>query len=63
MALIADISKMYMAAKLMESDKDLHRFVWRSHLNVPLKDYRMTGVTLGVSVSDKMRSTMLISSL
>ncbi len=29
-ALIADVSRMYRAILLSESDKDLHRFVWRS---------------------------------
>ena len=29
-ALIADVSKMYRAIELTESDKDLHRFVWRT---------------------------------
>ncbi len=30
-ALTADISKMYRAIELTPTDKDLHRFVWRSH--------------------------------
>ena len=50
-ALTADISKMYRAVELTESDRDLHRFVWRSNPNTPLKDYRMTRVTFGVSAS------------
>ena len=50
-ALTADISKMYRAVKLTESDRDLHRFVWRSDSNALLKDYRMTRVTFGVSAS------------
>ena len=29
-ALTADVSIMYRAIKLVESDRDLHRFVWRS---------------------------------
>jgi hypothetical protein len=29
-ALTADISKMYRAVELTKSDRDLHRFVWRS---------------------------------
>ncbi len=36
---------------LIESDKNLHRFVWRSQPGTPLKDYRMTRVTFGVSAS------------
>jgi len=50
-ALTADVSKMYRAVELTETDKDLHRFVWRSHPSQPLKDYRMTRVTFGVSAS------------
>ena len=42
---------MYRAVELSESDKDLHRFVWRSQPNESLKDYRMTRVTFGVSAS------------
>ncbi len=50
-ALTADISKMYRAIELTHTDKDLHRFVWRSHPKEPLKDYHMTRVTFGVSAS------------
>ena len=50
-ALTADVSKMYRAVKLSESDKDLHRFVWRSQSNESLKECRMTRVTFGVSAS------------
>ena len=50
-ALTADVSKMYRAIVLAESDRDLHRFVWRSHPDDPLRDYRMTRVTFGVSAS------------
>ena len=50
-ALTADVSKMYRAIELVEYDRDLHRFVWRSNPNEPLKDYRMTRVTFGVSAS------------
>jgi hypothetical protein len=49
--LTADISKMYRAVELTRSDRDLHRFVWRSDPNAPLTDYRMTRVTFGVSAS------------
>ncbi len=48
-ALIADVSRMYRAVLLSESDKDLHRFVWRSNTKAPLLDYRMRRVTFGVS--------------
>ena len=50
-ALTADVSKMYRAIELVGSDRDLHRFVWRSSPNDPLTDYRMTRVTFGVSAS------------
>ena len=50
-ALTANKSKMYRAIELEESDRDLHRFVWRSDPDEPLKDYRMTRVTFGVSAS------------
>ena len=42
---------MYRAVELTRSDRDLHRFVWRSDPNAPLTDYRMTRVTFGVSAS------------
>ena len=50
-ALNADISKMYREIRLCPADKDLHRFVWREDPAAPLKDYRMTRVTFGVSAS------------
>jgi hypothetical protein len=50
-ALTADVSKMYRAIELVESDRDLHRFVWRSDPDKPLEDYRMTRITFGVSAS------------
>ena len=50
-ALNADISKMYREVQLSEADKDLHRFVWREDPSSPVKDYRMTRVTFGVSAS------------
>ena len=49
--LTADVSKMYRAVELTRSDRDLHRFVWRSDPNAPLTDYCMTRVTFGVSAS------------
>ena len=51
-ALITDVSKMYHAVKLADSDKDLHRFVWRSSPDEPLLEYRMTRVTFGVSAAN-----------
>ncbi|XP_064396444.1 uncharacterized protein LOC135343372 [Halichondria panicea] len=50
-AMIADVSRMYRAVLLTDNDKDLHRFVWRNSIAEPLKDYRMTRVTFGVSAS------------
>ena len=50
-ALNADISKMYREVKLCAEDKDLHRFVWKENPASPIKDYRMTRVTFGVSAS------------
>ena len=50
-ALTTDISRMYRAVLLDESDKDLHRFIWRRNDTEPLRDYRMTRVTFGVSAS------------
>ena len=50
-ALIADVSKMYRAVKLVKPDRDLHRFVWISKPEDTLVDYRMTWLTFGVSAS------------
>ena len=51
MALTADVSRMYRAVMLPESDRDFHRFVWRQSPDGPLQDYRMTRVTFGISAS------------
>ena len=50
-SLTADISKMYREVGLSDLDKDLHRFLWRPTPQQPIKDYRMTRVTFGVSAS------------
>ena len=42
-ALTADISKMYRAIELTDDDKDLHRFVWRSHPSHPNDPLNDTG--------------------
>lgn len=42
---------MYRAVQLSESDKDLHRFIWRKDPKSPLKDFRMMRITVGVSSS------------
>lgn len=50
-ALTTDVSKMYRAVGLVDSNKDLHCFVWRSSPDDSLCDYRMTRVTFGVAAS------------
>ena len=50
-ALTTDVSRMYRAVLLAQSDRDLHRFVWRNNPSQDLRDYRMTRVTFGVSAS------------
>ena len=50
-AITADISKMYRSVHLHPKDRDLHRFIWTEDPSVPLKDYRMTRVTFGVTAS------------
>ena len=50
-AITADISKMYREVALAPKDRDLHRFIWRARPEDPVKDYRMTRVTFGVSAS------------
>ena len=50
-AMIANVSRMYRAILLTEADKDLHRFVWRDGPDEPLRDYRMTRLTFGISAS------------
>ena len=50
-ALTSDVSRMYRAVKLIPSDRDFHRFVWRSSPREQLTDYRMTRVTFGISAS------------
>ncbi len=50
-ALTADVSKMYRAIGLADTDKDFHRFMWREKPSDSLVDYRMARVTFGVSAS------------
>ena len=50
-AMSTDMSRMYCAILLPESQRDLHQFVWRRNERNPLKEYRMTRLTFGVSVS------------
>ena len=42
---------MYKAVFLPEHQHDLYQFVWREDPQQPLKDYRMTRLTYGVSAS------------
>ena len=44
-------SRTYCAVALTQSNRDLHRFVWRKDPSKPLKDYQMTRVTFRVSAS------------
>ena len=50
-ALNSDIRKMYREVLLSSEDRDLHRFLWRDSPQDPVKDFRMTRVTFGVSAS------------
>ena len=50
-ALTADVSRMYRAVLLPKEQRDLHRFLWREDPHQPVKDYRMTRLTFGVSAS------------
>ena len=50
-ALTADVSKMYRAIELTDTDRDLHRYVLRSDPDETIRDYRMTRVAFGVSAS------------
>ena len=50
-ALTTDISWMYRAVLLPEHQRDLHQFLWREDPQQPLKNYRMTRLTFGVSAS------------
>ncbi len=45
-ALVADVSRMYRAVALAESDRDLHRFVWRTSPTLP-SEIIATRLTLG----------------
>ena len=50
-ALTADVSRMYQAIALTDTDKDLHHFVWRNALQDPVRDYHVTHITFGFSAS------------
>ena len=55
-ALIADVSKMYRAIELAESDRDFHHFVWRTTPSKTLQDYCITRVTFGISPSPSLQA-------
>ena len=50
-ALTTDVSQMCRVVLLPEHQLNLHRFVWRKDPQQPLKDYRMTRLTFGISAS------------
>ena len=58
-AITADISKMYREVELSASDRDFHRFLWRSTPDGVILEYRMTRVTFGVSASPYLAVRML----
>ena len=43
--------RVHCLCQLVDDDKDLHRFIWRSSPDRLLRDYRMTRLTFGVSAS------------
>ena len=53
-ALTTDISRMYRAVALTQSDRDQSEPLWRRDPSEPLKDYWMTRVMFGVSASSFM---------
>ena len=46
-----DVSRMYLAVLLPETEHNLHRFVCREDPEWPLVDYQMMRLTFGVSAS------------
>ena len=50
-ALTGDISKMYREVQLAETDRHLHRFLWRPIPTEDVRDYQMNRVTFGISSS------------
>ena len=50
-ALTADVSRMYQAVLLHESQHNLHLFVWREDSRRPLMKFRMKRLTFGMSAS------------
>ena len=50
-ALTGDIQKMYREILLAQSDQQYHRFLWRSQVDQPIREYVMNRVTFGVASS------------
>ena len=50
-ALSGDVAKMYREVSLCESDRQLHRFLWRADPAEPISDFCMNKVTFGVTAS------------
>ena len=50
-AVSADITKMYREVALCQSDRQLHRFLWRAVPTEPVRTYCMNRVTFGVTSS------------
>ena len=50
-AVSGDISKMYREVLLSHPDRQLHRFLWCPHPDLPVRDYCMDRVTFGVAAS------------
>ena len=45
------VSRMYRVVLIPETQRDLHRFIWRENSHEPLTDYRMMRLTFAVSAS------------
>ena len=50
-ALSSDVGKMYREVELCQSDRQLHRFLWRPQPDQPVADFCMNRVTFGVTSS------------
>ena len=48
---MTDVNRMYRAVLLIEEQRNLHQFVWRDDPKEPLKEYKLTRLTFGVSAS------------
>ncbi len=51
-ALMGDVSKMFLRVGMHQTDRDVHRYLWRNlNENIAPKEYRMTCVTFGINQS------------